>query len=155
MIYAGIALAILIVDLGIKYHIERHRKMQQENNILKDIIIIRKHHNKGIALNTLDQHTRIVKGMSVGMTILIAITTLCTCFGRRNKESSIGRKTGLAFVLGGALSNTYDRIVRGYVVDYFSFNVKWKKLRNVIFNIADLFIFIGAILMSFCGNKHS
>ena len=68
-------------------------------------------------------------------------------------EDSIGRKLGLTMVLGGALSNTYDRVFRGYVVDYFSFNVKWKKLSSVIFNIADLFIFIGSLMMSLFESK--
>ncbi|MDO5573936.1 MAG: signal peptidase II [bacterium] len=148
MIYIGIALGILLTDLGIKYYIERHRSMQQEDYILKNRIILRKHHNKGITLNALDQHTKLVRNISVGMTVIIAVAALISCFGKYSRRTATWQKTGLAFVLGGALSNTYDRIFRHYVVDYFSFNVKWKRLRSIIFNIADLFIFIGSVLMS-------
>ena len=56
-------------------------------------------------------------------------------------------KAGLAFLLGGAYSNTYDRLVRKYVVDYVSFPVKNKKLRSIVFNISDFCIMIGALLM--------
>ena len=49
-------------------------------------------------------------------------------------------------VLGGALSNIIDRCRRGYVVDYFSFQVRG--LKKVIFNLGDLFVFAGTILMA-------
>lgn len=155
MIYIGIALMILVADLGIKYYIEHQRNEAQEDLILKNSVIVRKHHNKGIALNTLDKHPNVVKGLSLGMTILILVASLFSCFNlsKKNMEDSIGRKLGLTMVLGGALSNTYDRVFRGYVVDYFSFNVKWKKLSSVIFNIADLFIFIGSLMMSLFESK--
>ena len=56
-------------------------------------------------------------------------------------------KAGLAFLLGGAYSNTYDRLMRKYVVDYVSFPVKNKKIRNIVFNISDFCIAVGALLM--------
>ena len=54
-------------------------------------------------------------------------------------------KWGLTLLLGGAYSNTYDRLARKYVVDYVSFNVPFR-LRNVIFNIGDFCIMIGALI---------
>ena len=55
-------------------------------------------------------------------------------------------RVGLSLLLGGAFSNTYDRLKRKYVVDYVSFGVKWKKLRQVVFNISDFCIITGALL---------
>ena len=104
MIYIGIALTILAADLSIKHYIEKHRTIQQENTILKNTLIIRKHHNKGIALNVLDRHTESVKAVSAGMTILMAVIMFFSCFGRRRHQISTGRKAGLAFVLGGAMT---------------------------------------------------
>ena len=54
-------------------------------------------------------------------------------------------KLGLALTLGGAISNVTDRVKRGYVVDYFSFNCK--KLKSIIFNLADMAIFLGSAFM--------
>ena len=48
--------------------------------------------------------------------------------------------------IGGALSNLYDRVFRGYVVDYFS--VQWKGLKKVVFNLGDMFIFLGAMMIA-------
>ena len=71
--------------------------------------------------------------------ILFALTFSC--------KGSKTLKAGLALLLGGAYSNTYDRLVRKYVVDYVSFPVKNEKIRNVVFNISDFCIMIGALLM--------
>ena len=46
-------------------------------------------------------------------------------------------KTGLSLILGGAYSNTYDRLFRKYVVDYVSFEVRNPRLRNIVFNLSD------------------
>ena len=66
---------------------------------------------------------------------------------------------GLALMLGGAYSNTYDRLKRKYVVDYISFHVAAEKCNSrllkkladkfskVVFNISDFAIIIGAMLL--------
>ena len=51
-----------------------------------------------------------------------------------------------ALALGGGACNLADRMRRGYVTDYFSFNVPWKKLRGLVFNLSDMFIAVGALL---------
>ena len=63
-------------------------------------------------------------------------------------------KAGLSLLLGGAFSNTYDRLRRKYVVDYFSFGVKWQRLRCVVFNLSDFCIMIGAVLYV-CARRES
>lgn len=49
----------------------------------------------------------------------------------------------LALVVSGALGNFYDRLVNGYVVDFIEFSF----VNFPVFNIADILITIGAILM--------
>ena len=44
------------------------------------------------------------------------------------KERTCAEKTALTLVLAGGASNLYDRLKRGYVVDYFS--IQWKKLKK-------------------------
>lgn len=48
----------------------------------------------------------------------------------------------LTFVAGGALGNFIDRVRLGYVVDLFDLRV----INFPVFNVADLFITVGAIL---------
>ena len=66
-------------------------------------------------------------------------------FGRAGRTNNLLR-LGLALLLGGAFSNTYDRLRRGYVVDYVSFPVKWQAFRKIVFNCSDFCIIIGALL---------
>jgi signal peptidase II len=45
-----------------------------------------------------------------------------------------------AFIMGGALGNLYDRVLRGFVVDFIAFSF-WP-----VFNLADAFLCIGIFL---------
>jgi signal peptidase II len=53
-----------------------------------------------------------------------------------------------ALILGGALGNLFDRVRLGYVVDF----VQWHyqdRLSWPIFNVADVWIFVGGVLLFF------
>ena len=60
------------------------------------------------------------------------------------RKGSAAQKIGFTMVLGGAVSNLYDRFKRGYVVDYFSFSVKG--IQKVVFNLGDMAVFLGSAL---------
>ena len=49
----------------------------------------------------------------------------------------------LALVLSGAVGNLIDRIFSGYVVDMFNFTL----INFPIFNVADIFVTVGAVLL--------
>ena len=51
----------------------------------------------------------------------------------------------ISMVIGGAIGNLIDRILRGYVVDFLDFTL----INFPVFNIADSFVVIGAILLSY------
>ena len=61
-------------------------------------------------------------------------------------------KLGGALALGGGLSNLTDRMTKGYVTDYFSLNVKWDRLRRLVFNISDFCILIGTVIAGIACN---
>jgi signal peptidase II len=54
-------------------------------------------------------------------------------------------RLGLAFAIGGALSNALDRLIYGAVADFFHFH--WGTWSFYIFNIADMAITLGVILL--------
>lgn len=64
-------------------------------------------------------------------------------------------KTGYTFLLGGALSNLYDRCRKGYVTDYIRFHSPWKRLNELVFNLSDFFIMAGAVLVWIGREGHS
>lgn len=61
------------------------------------------------------------------------------------KENKILLPYGLSLVLGGALGNLFDRIMLGYVTDYFQVLIFGWPFPS--FNIADAAISIGAVLI--------
>ena len=71
------------------------------------------------------------------------------CYNFQLSEKKTGKelkKTGLAMLAGGGLSNLYDRYTKHHVVDYVRFQTGPKWFRRIIFNVSDFFIFIGAVL---------
>lgn len=145
MIYAALAAAIFLLDLIIKNWIEREGTEGEERKIGNGLLLLRKHHNRGAFLNVGAGRGAFVALLSIVLTLVVTVIFLSTFSFRGNRLL----KTGLAMILGGAYSNTYDRIHRRYVVDYVSFPVRNKVIRRIIFNISDFCIIIGALLMVF------
>lgn len=139
MIFLILAVAIFITDYFIKDYIEKNKKLKEEETILNGKIIITKYHNKGAILNFLENKKEAVVSIS-GILFGLILMFFVILLPQRRKEVL---KFAMACILGGAASNLYDRVKRGYVVDYFSFSF----LKKVIFNISDLFIFLGCFLV--------
>lgn len=129
-------------DLYIKKQIEERKEMNCCEPIWKGRLLLRRYHNKGAFLNLGEKNPHLIAAISVGMTVFTGLLFLSTF-------SFLGRgilRWGLTLLLGGAFSNTYDRLKRKFVVDYVSFNVPWEAFRRIVFNIGDFAIMIGALL---------
>ena len=61
-----------------------------------------------------------------------------------NKSSGL-KKYSLLMILGGAFGNVYDRIIFKAVPDFIDFHVG--NFHWFIFNVSDIFISVGVILM--------
>lgn len=130
----------------IKGYIEKNKIEGKIEEKCGGILWIRKYHNKGAFLNFMEKSRMVVTGLSIAFSVILTVVFVLT-LGNKGKALL---KTGLALLLGGAYSNTYDRLHRKYVVDYFSIHIPkgpFKRLSTVIFNIADFCIMIGAMLM--------
>lgn len=134
---------IISADLGIKYYIEKHMKSNEERRIWKGKAVIRKVHNRGMILNALDKHPKIVKGASLAALGILLIWQAVVM----RKQGHTAEKVAGAMIAGGAVSNTWDRLKRGYVVDYLAFETPHKKLSEITYNLGDFAIFGGALLM--------
>ncbi|MDL2301451.1 signal peptidase II [Lachnospiraceae bacterium OttesenSCG-928-D06] len=143
----GLVALIFFTDYRIKNHIEEEYVEGEIREIFGGKLLIRKHHNKGAMLNLGQSKRKVVAALSVVLTIITLLVFMIS-FGKRGNTMM---RVGLSFLLGGAFSNTYDRLKRKYVVDYVSFPVKWERLRNVVFNLADFCIMIGALCSLLAG----
>lgn len=99
--------------------------------------------NRGAALGFL-KNKRFI--LLTGTSLLIGLVSYLLYEAIANQEPKLFQ-VALSLVLGGGYSNTLDRFIRKYVIDFYSF--KLKKLP--FFNIADLLIIIGSIMMLISG----
>lgn len=142
MKYLAVILGIFGLELGIKNYIEKEKTEGRDEKALGGALIIRKHHNRGAVLNAGQEKRALVAAVSTVLTVAATVIFIVT-LGQGGRGIL---KWGLTLLLGGAYSNTYDRLFRKYVVDYVSFNVPAAGIRRVIFNIGDFCIMIGALL---------
>lgn len=135
-------LGIFFGDLWIKDRIEKTGGENFPVCFAGGRLILKKYHNTGAMLDFGASRRTVVAVLSVILTILVTIAFVLS-LGRRGNHTL---RAGLTLLLGGSFSNTYDRLKRKYVVDYLSFNVKWKWLRKIVFNFSDFCIIIGSFL---------
>lgn len=133
--------AVFGTDQLLKKHVEQTMEIHEEKTLLRGKAVLRRYHNRGAFLNLGERKSALMRALSVGLTAGVSVLFVLTLTHKGNALL----RTGLALLLGGAFSNTYDRLYRKYVVDYFSFRTGIKALDRVVFNLADFAILIGAL----------
>lgn len=84
--------------------------------------------------------------MRYGLAGLAIIISVALMIWAARRAPDLILSLGVGLVVGGALGNAYDRIVYGAVADFL--NVTCCGIRNPFaFNIADIAIFLGAIIL--------
>jgi signal peptidase II len=133
--YLSLALVLLIIDRLTKWWVFSTLDPNVPNNLIGSAIRLTRVHNVGGAFGIFSG-AGIVFLIVSGVVSLILLLILLTM----HIDSRLIR-TGMAFVLAGAVGNLIDRIQWGYVLDFF-------EIRGFpIFNVADSCITVGAILI--------
>ena len=140
--FAG-ALGIAATDLFFKNKFDKELDGDENKEIKKGIFLIRRHHNRGAMFNLAQKYPQEITGISVFSTVLNFLALAVTV----PKRGRVLEKAGFSLMLGGAISNTYDRVKKKYVMDYVSLDVKPEKVRNIVFNISDVSLLFGSILV--------
>lgn len=143
MKYAVIAAAVFSGDFFLKKHMDETRELNKKTEICKGKLALQKYYNDGAALNFMGNRPQGLKIFSGCLLIFIGILWFLAV---RKKENP-GIIIGLSLLLGGGASNFYDRVTKGHVIDYFSFRTPWKWLNQIVFNISDMFVFVGSLLV--------
>lgn len=141
LILGSITALLCGFDLWCKSRVEKNIKQNEEKTICKGKLKLRNVHNRGLALNIGDKRPEYVRVLSA---IVCGFVFIYSLFMWKNGTTLVG-KIGATMVLAGAISNTYDRMKRKYVVDYVGFCTKWERFNRITFNLGDFFIFIGAV----------
>ena len=140
MIWIGIVIGIVVIEWFLKAHFDKKLKFGETIEIGKGKIILKKYYNKGAALDSFETYPKqllLVTGGMIGVILYLWKKAI-------GMQGEYVKKIAFSLLLGGAISNLLDRLTKHYVVDYFSFS--WKKIRHIVFNIADFCVFIGSFL---------
>ena len=111
----------------------------------KDLIIITIEfvRNYGAAFN-------IFSGSRLFLSIVSITSTVILSYFIFISENKSINKYGLSMILAGSIGNGIDRVFNGYVIDF----IKIKFIDFPVFNIADIVINIGALILIFNYLKH-
>ena len=134
-----LTIVFLIIDIVSKLVVSNLMNVNDSIIVIKDFFYITYVRNTGAAWS-------IFAGETLGLIIItLIIISLIVYYIFKNKPKTKIEKVGYSMVLGGAIGNLIDRIVYGYVIDFFDFNIFG--YNYPIFNLADSFIFVGVILL--------
>jgi len=137
-LYVIIATVIFVIDQVVKHLVRGNLAFGESVPVIGGLLNLTHITNTGAAFGIMGNFTWLLVVLSIliiaGVIYIIALRKI-TCGWQ---------KWGLAFTLGGALGNLFDRIVLGSVVDFLDIS----PLFNFpVFNIADVFIVMGAIIL--------
>jgi len=131
-----IAAAVVIVDRVTKIYVERHFGVPYgPRQVVDHVLYLTVTRNAGAAFGLFQNFT-------VGFLLISAVVMIAILFYYgRLPVSDWPARLGLALVFGGAISNAYDRGVKGSVVDFIQVP------HYPIFNVADSAITVGVAVL--------
>lgn len=100
--------------------------------------------NRGVAFGLFSQAGSWSQGVLLVLVVVLVGFVAWQLFLHRH---SLPPRVGLSLILGGALGNLLDRLLRGEVVDFLDFYVTWggRSYHWPAFNVADASITVGAL----------
>ena len=140
-IYYAIAAVIIAADQFTKWLVLQNMEIGERIPVVEPYIGWLSHRNRGAAW-----------GMLEGQMWLFAIITIAVIVGilyyfHKHAKGQPLFQLSLMVILGGAIGNFIDRMLRGEVVDFVDVLIPVINYDFPIFNIADAALTIGVILM--------
>ncbi|MBS4211918.1 MULTISPECIES: signal peptidase II [Neobacillus] len=139
MYYYLIALFVIVLDQITKWLIEKNMYIGESIPIIDKFLYITSHRNRGAAWGILQGQM----WLFYVITVIVIIAIMYYLYKAAKGKWLLG--VSLAFMLGGAIGNFIDRVVRKEVVDFihtFIFGYNFP-----VFNIADSALVIGVGLL--------
>lgn len=133
-----IAVLVLIIDQVSKSLVEIFLNLHENFTVIKNFFYITVAHNTGGAWSIFSDHSYLF----IIASIIAIVLLIKFMFGFKN---NFRNNIAFASLFGGIFSNLADRIFLGYVRDFLDF--KLFGYDYPIFNIADVAIVVGVILL--------
>ena len=113
----------------------------QSIDVLPPILNLRYGENRGINFGLFDGGGETQRWVLIGFSVVVMIAVVIWV---HRTTASVAMQLCAGLLIGGAFGNVIDRLIYGYVLDFL--NMSCCGINNpFVFNIADVFIFTGAI----------
>ena len=145
------ALAAFLADQVSKYVVVHSMGLARVQliDVLPPLLTFRYGENRGINFGLFNGDSETQRWLLIGFSFFVVIAAAVWIL--RSKASRFAQLSG-GFLIGGALGNVADRLIYGYVLDFL--NMSCCGIQNpFVFNIADVFIFLGAAGLVFADMK--
>ena len=137
------ALIALVLDQATKYIVIHAMGLGRRLaiDVFPPFLNFRYGENRGINFGLLDSEAAASRWILIVLSVVVV--TAVVIWLVRSKASLLTQIAG-GLLIGGALGNVVDRLLYGYVLDFL--NMSCCGINNpFVFNVADIFIFAGAI----------
>lgn len=133
--------ALILLDQGTKLWALASLKPIHNMTLVEGFIDLTFVENRGVAFGMFSGQRWFI----LLLTGVIAVGLIYFYHTLPRKKEYVPVRFSLILVLSGAIGNIIDRVFRGYVVDFFEFTFfEWP-----VFNVADIYVVVGVILMTF------
>ncbi|WLD95086.1 signal peptidase II [Alkalihalobacillus sp. AL-G] len=140
MRYYIIALIVVIIDQITKWFIVSKMNITESITVVSDFFYITSHRNRGAAFGILQGQMWLFFIVTIIVLIAVVYYMQTEAKGKPFLSSSLG------LILGGAIGNFIDRMLRGEVVDFLNFY--FGAYNFPIFNIADSALVVGVSMIA-------
>ena len=141
LIYPVLIILLVVLDLFSKDYAANNFLFAQSYTTFIPFIDFLLIYNSGIAFGIFDGYGNLASNLLLVITIFILIYLIRLLV----KEKVQIAKFALSLITAGALGNIIDRFIDGKVTDFL--HLEFGSLSFFIFNLADAFITLGAILI--------
>ena len=135
-----ISLIFLLDRISKFYVIHQYEKLSKSEIIFSKFINIHLIWNEGVAFGLFAFDDKSFYNLITGFIIIIILTLIYFIRKTRGIE-----KYSFIAILGGALGNVFDRFLYSAVPDFI--DIHYQNFHWFIFNVADIFITLGVILL--------
>ena len=136
MAYILTIIALIVIDQISKYLALNNLANIGSIPIIENIFHLTYVENRGAAFGMF-QNNQIV------FIIVAVVASIVGLYYIYKKKLNLLGNISIVLIISGAIGNLIDRVRLGFVVDYFDFRFIW----DYVFNVADIFVVVGTILL--------
>jgi signal peptidase II len=143
-LYLILSTCVVVLDQITKQLVAAMLPLHESRDVVPGLVSLTHVHNRGAAFGFLSNADLPYQAVLFSALSLLALAAIAT-YAYRLPLSQRWTQLALALIMGGAVGNLIDRMIRGYVIDFV--DVYWRTHHWPAFNVADSGISIGVVML--------